>query len=95
MSEKKRTPGCATERRNVLACRKSQEQRLLAALRRARRDGTAVSVPELLQMGLAQFNWRIFKLRCRGFEIQNRMARRADGVVLSEYRLTFDPEKDR
>jgi len=44
--------------------------------------------------GLASFGWRIFALRCRGFEIRNRMWRRADGTTISEYELVFDPEKD-
>jgi hypothetical protein len=45
-------------------------------------------------MGLAHFGWRIFTLRCRGFEIRNRMSRRPGGTTISEYELIFDPEKD-
>jgi Helix-turn-helix domain len=84
-----------TSRPDVSVCRRSQEQRLLAALRRARKDSTTVTVPRLLQMGLAHFGWRIFTLRCRGFEIRNRMSRRPGGTTISEYELIFDPEKDR
>lgn len=83
-----------TSRPDVSVCRRSQEERLLAVLRQARTGGTTVAVPRLLQMGLAHFGWRIFALRCRGFEIRNRMSRRRDGTTISEYELVFDPEKD-
>jgi hypothetical protein len=49
---------------------KNQRSRILALLIAAR--GGWVSLPEILQLGIAQYNSRFFELRRLGFRIENR-----------------------
>jgi hypothetical protein len=67
---------------------------LLSLLRKTREAGKALTLPEILQTGIAQFTARIFELRERGFVIDNEMQRAEDGRVLSRYWLRHDPERD-
>ena len=67
---------------------------LLSLLRKAREAGKALTLPEILQTGIAQFTARIFELREQGFVIENEMQRAEDGRVLSRYWLRHDPERD-
>jgi Helix-turn-helix domain len=53
-----------------------------AQRRKARDAGKALTLPEILQTGIAQFTARIFELREQGFVIENEM-QRAEGRVLS------------
>ncbi len=61
-------------------------------LRKARSENRALSLPEIMGAGIAQFTARIFELRERGFKIENEMRRSLDGRVLSRYWLREDPE---
>lgn len=67
---------------------------LLLLLRKAREAGKALTLPEILQTGIAQFTARIFELREQGFVIENEMQWVEDGRVLSRYWLRHDPERD-
>jgi Helix-turn-helix domain len=71
----------------------TQAEVLLSLLRKARAEGKALTLPEILQTGIAQFTARIFELRELGFLIENEL-QRADGRVLSRYWLRHDPEED-
>jgi Helix-turn-helix domain len=71
----------------------TQADVLLSLLRKARTEGKALTLPEILQTGIAQFTARIFELRERGLVIENEL-QRADGRVLSRYWLRHDPEQD-
>jgi Helix-turn-helix domain len=64
--------------------RKGQRARLLALLDEAR--GGWVPLPEILALGIAQYNARIFELRRLGFSIENR-TEEIDGVRHSWFRL--------
>jgi len=90
-------PATANQQRLVFREQKprrvTQADVLLAMLRRARAAGKAVELPEILQVGIAQFTARIFELRERGFQIENEMER-GDGQVKSRYWLRSDPELD-
>ena len=72
----------------------TQADVLAAMLRRARAAGAALTLPEIMQAGIAQFTARIFELRESGFVIENQLDRGADGRVHSRYWLRFDPEQD-
>lgn len=61
--------------------RTSQRSRILALLIEAR--GGWVALPEILQLGVAQYNSRLFELRRLGFHIENRH----DGKQRSAFRL--------
>ena len=61
-----------------------QRSRLLECLISAR--GGEVELPEILALGIAQYNARIYELRKLGFRITNRTERIA-GVVHSYFRL--------
>jgi hypothetical protein len=71
----------------------TQADVLLSLLRKARAEGKALTLPEILQTGIAQFTARIFELRERGLVIENEL-QRADGRVVSRYWLRHDPEQD-
>jgi len=72
----------------------SQAAILLSLLRKTREAGNPLTLPEILQTGIAQFTARIFELREQGFVIENEMQRAEDGRVLSRYWLRHDPERD-
>jgi Helix-turn-helix domain len=61
-----------------------QSERILKLLRSAR--GAWIPLPEILALGVAQYNARIFELRKRGLNIQNR-TETVDGVRHSWFRL--------
>jgi hypothetical protein len=63
-------------------------------LRDARSKRTALDLPDIMRAGIAEHGARFKEIREQGFEIRNEMERTADGVVLSRYWLTFDPEVD-
>jgi hypothetical protein len=71
----------------------TQADVLLSLLRKARGEGKALTLPEILQTGIAQFTARIFELRELGLVIENEL-QRSDGRVLSRYWLRHDPEQD-
>ena len=71
----------------------TQAEVLLSLLRNARAEGKALTLPEILQTGIAQFTARIFELREHGLIIENEL-QRADDRVLSRYWLRHDPEQD-
>lgn len=71
----------------------TQREILLSLLREARGRGAALELPAILAVGLAQHGARIAELREGGFVIRNEMER-SDGIVLSRYWLTFDPERE-
>jgi hypothetical protein len=50
-----------------------------------------VALPEILQLGIAQFGARILELRGQGFDIENKIERDDRGVVHSWYRLVVQP----
>lgn len=62
----------------------SQRARILRALVAA--NGGEVSLPDILALGIAQYNARIHELRRAGFDIQNRVEEIA-GVRHSWFRL--------
>lgn len=65
-----------------------QQQKILALLRS--KEGEWVSLPEILALGVAQYNARIHELRGQGYEITNR-TRVEDGIKKSWYRLDKSP----
>jgi helix-turn-helix protein len=65
-----------------------QSDTILALLRSAR--GAWVPLPEILDLGIAQYNARIFELRERGLNIENR-TQTVDGVRHSWFRLVDTP----
>lgn len=65
-----------------------QAETILALLRSA--HGAWVPLPEILALGIAQYNARIFELRKRGLNIENR-TERIDGVCHSCFRLVDSP----
>lgn len=73
----------------------TQCELLAEKLRQARASGAAVELPDILRLGIAQHRARLAELRERGFLIRNEMERSSNGIVLSRYWLTFDPEQDR
>lgn len=62
----------------------TQAEKILELLRSA--HGTWVPLPEILALSIAQYSARIFELRRRGFNIQNR-TETEDGVRHSWFRL--------
>jgi hypothetical protein len=72
----------------VKGCRNTQRDKLLELLRS--RAGQWVSLPEILELGFAQFGARIFELRRLGFPILNR-TERINGQKHSWYRLESTP----
>lgn len=65
-----------------------QSEKILALLRAA--NGSWVPLPEILALGIAQYNARIFELRERGLYIENRTDR-VDGIRHSWFRLADSP----
>ncbi|HLV85811.1 MAG TPA: hypothetical protein VKV39_02470 [Candidatus Sulfotelmatobacter sp.] len=65
--------------------RDTQRERILALL--SSRPGQWIGLPEILDLGFAQFGARILELRRTGHQIENKTEHR-DGKVLSWYRLT-------
>ena len=72
----------------------TQADVLIGLLRNARGKRKPLELPEIMRAGIAQHGARFKEIREQGFEIRNEMERTADGVVLSRYWLTFDPEVD-
>lgn len=73
--------------------RATQADVLIELLRRARREGRALELPEIGAVGIYQHGARINEIRRRGFQIENQTERR-EGRVLSRYFLRHDPERD-
>ena len=65
-----------------------QSDRILSILRSA--NGTWVPLPEILALGIAQYNSRIWDLRKRGLNIENR-TETVDGVRHSWFRFVESP----
>jgi helix-turn-helix protein len=65
--------------------RKLQRQKLLELLRKF--NGNWCALPAILDLGIAQYNARIFELRREGYVIENKVERATDGVRHSWYRL--------
>lgn len=65
--------------------RRTQRSRILRLLVDAR--GSWVDLTTILNLGIAQYNARVFELRRLGFRIENRKERRC-GKLLSSFRLT-------
>jgi hypothetical protein len=65
-----------------------QSETILTLLRSA--HGTWVPLPEILALGIAQYNARIFELRKRSLNIENR-TETVDGVRHSWFRLCTSP----
>jgi hypothetical protein len=65
-----------------------QSEKILTLLRCAR--GAWVPLPAILALGIAQYNARIFELRRRGFNIENR-TETIDGIRHSYFRLVDSP----
>lgn len=74
-----------TPPRQVLSERNTQRAAILRLLIAAR--GAWVPLPNILVLGIAQYNARIFELRALGFRIENKIERDADGQVHSWFRL--------
>lgn len=72
----------------------TQADVLVKLLRAARQNHCALELPEIMRAGIAQHGARLAELRQKGFRIENQMERSSEGVVLSRYWLTFDPEVD-
>jgi hypothetical protein len=66
----------------------TQEMRILALLKG--RQGQWVGLPEILALGIAQYNARLFSLRRKGFIIENRVEHTPHGVH-SWFRLLDSP----
>lgn len=66
------------------ARRSTQRERILGLLRAA--EGNWIALPEILALGIAQYNSRIKELRTAGYDIQNRRET-VNGAVHSWYRL--------
>ena len=74
--------------------RQTQADLILSLLRKARDEGRALALPEIMAVRIAQHGVRIRELRDRGFVIDNEQERSSDGRVLSRYWLRRDPELD-
>lgn len=70
---------------------KRQRQKILDLLIAAR--GAWVSLPDILSLGVAQYNARVYELRRLGFRIENKTERDAAGQVHSWFRLTGGREQ--
>jgi len=68
-----------------------QSERILTLLRSV--HGAWVPLPDILALGIAQYNARIFELRKRGLNIENRIEA-VDGVRCSWFRLVDSPTAD-
>jgi hypothetical protein len=66
----------------------TQRGQILAVLREA--SGAWVPLPRILELGIAQYNARIFELRRAGFKIENR-TEVAEGERRSCFRLVLTP----
>jgi hypothetical protein len=66
----------------------TQRERILNLLRSAK--GAWVPLPEILALGIAQYNARIFELRRRDLNIENR-TETINGVCHSWFRLVDSP----
>ena len=75
-------------RHNPADSRTTQRGRILALLIGAR--GAWVSLSEVLELGIAQYNARLFELRRMGFGIENRREH-CDGRIRSSFRLLTGP----
>jgi hypothetical protein len=82
-------PGTRKRRKQL-----TQADVLIGMLRAARTNRVGLELPEIMRAGIAQHGARFKEIREQGFEIRNEMERTAEGVVLSRYWLTFDPEVD-
>jgi hypothetical protein len=71
-----------------MSARAIQRERILTLLRSAR--GAWVPLPEILALAIAQYNARIFELRKRGINVENR-TETIEGVRRSWYRLVDSP----
>jgi hypothetical protein len=74
--------------KNITSRNTIQSERILAVLRSA--NGAWVPLPEILALGVAQYNARIFELRRHGLTIENR-TETVDGVRHSWFRLVDPP----
>ena len=72
----------------------TQADVLIETLRNARAKRIPLELPEIMRAGIAQHGARFKEIREQGFEVRNEMERTGDGLVLSRYWLTFDPEVD-
>jgi hypothetical protein len=73
---------------------KTQSAAILRLLVEAR--GAWVSLPEVMALGIAQYNARIFELRRLGFTIENRTETDpGTGARHSWFRLVNEPESSR
>lgn len=72
----------------------TQADVLVGMLRDRRTKRIALELPDIMGAGIAQHGARFKEIREQGFEIRNEMERTAEGLVLSRYWLTFDPEVD-
>jgi hypothetical protein len=72
----------------------TQADVLIGMLRDSRSKRIPLELPEIMRAGIAQHGARFKEIREQGFVIRNEMERTAEGVVLSRYWLTFDPEVD-
>ena len=70
----------------------TQADVLIAMLRAARANRSPLELPEIMKVGIAQHGARFKEIRERGFKVENEMERTAEGVIVSRYWLTFDPE---
>ena len=70
----------------------TQADVLIEMLRAARTNRLALELPEIMRAGIAQHGARFKEIREQGFEIRNEMERTTEGLILSRYWLTFDPE---
>lgn len=91
-SQKDQRKNCREKFPDSSSTRKTQAARILALLIRAR--GGWVPLPEILALGIAQYNTRLHELRAIGFDIQNRMETTADGTKRSFYRLLSSSSAD-
>src|SRR4051794_26614395 len=72
----------------------AQADVILRLLREARDQGRALTLTQILQVGIKQYPARMYELRKWGCKIKNEIRRSQEGRPLSMYRLTFDPERD-
>ncbi len=71
--------------------RQTQRSRIMELLRS--RQGQWVSLPEILDLHIGQYNARILELRRSGIEIENKTERGDDGCVRSWYRIPIPKKK--
>jgi len=73
--------------------RPPQTELLIGELRKARAEGRALELPEIMRLGIAQHGARMKEIRDRGFKVVNELES-VKGVLHSRYWLLFDPERD-